>query len=69
MSCDTKSNGHMVPSNATGYTIRSSANIDLVKNSANALAINDTNKKPPSIWRMVLFFFDLLYYDFSIKYS
>jgi hypothetical protein len=43
ISCDTKSNGHIVPSNATGYTIRSSANIDLVKNAANALAINDTN--------------------------
>ena len=43
MSCDTKSNGHIVPSNATGYTISSSANIDLVKNAANALVINDTN--------------------------
>ena len=43
MSCDTKSNGHNIPSNANGYTIDSSANIDLVKNAANALAINDTN--------------------------
>ena len=42
MSCDTKSNGNKVPSNATGYTIRSSANIDLVKNAANALVNNDT---------------------------
>jgi len=42
MSCDTKSNGHNVPSNATGYTIDSSANTDLVKKAANALVNHDT---------------------------
>jgi hypothetical protein len=42
MSCDTKSNGHIVPSNATGYTIDSSANTDLVRKAANALVNNDT---------------------------
>ena len=42
MSCDTKSNGHNVPSNATGYTIDSSANTDLVRKAANALVNNDT---------------------------
>jgi hypothetical protein len=42
MSCDTKSNGHNVPSNATGYTIDSSANTDLVIKAANALVNNDT---------------------------
>ena len=43
LSCDTKSNGHNVPSNATGYTIDSSANTDLVRKAANALVNNDTN--------------------------
>jgi len=42
MSCDTKSNGHNIPSNATGYTIDSSANTDLVIKAANALVNNDT---------------------------
>jgi hypothetical protein len=42
MSCDTKSNGHNIPSNATGYTIDSSANTDLVRKAANALVNNDT---------------------------
>ena len=42
MSCDTKSNGHNVPSNATGYTIDSSANTDLVIKASNALINNDT---------------------------
>jgi len=42
MSCDTKSNGYNVPSNATGYTIDSSANTDLVRKAANALVNNDT---------------------------
>jgi hypothetical protein len=42
MSCDTKSNGHNIPSNATGYTIDSSANTDLVRKAANAIVNNDT---------------------------
>jgi len=42
ISCDTKSNSHNVPSNATGYTIDSSANTDLVRKAANALVDNDT---------------------------
>ncbi len=42
MACDTKSNGHIVPSNAQAYTIDSSANTDLVIKAANALINNDT---------------------------
>ena len=42
MACDTKSNGHIVPSNATAYNIHSSPNIDLVLKAANALVTNDT---------------------------
>ena len=42
IACNTKSNGHLVPSNATGYTIDSSANTDLVRKAANALVDNDT---------------------------
>ncbi|MEI6586419.1 MAG: hypothetical protein WCL56_10045 [Sediminibacterium sp.] len=39
---ETKIDGQTVPTNATGYTIDSSANTDLVKRSSNALANNDT---------------------------
>ena len=42
IACNTESNGHLVPSNATGYTIDSSANTDLVRKAANALVDNDT---------------------------
>ena len=42
MSCDTKTNGHNIPSNANGYTIDSSANTDLVRKAADALVNNDT---------------------------
>ena len=39
---ETKTDGQTVPSYATGYTIDSSANTDLVRNAANAILKNDT---------------------------
>ena len=39
---ETKTDGQTVPTNATGYTIDSSANTDLVRKAANALVNNDT---------------------------
>jgi len=39
---ETKTDGQTVPSNATGYTIDSSANTNLVRKAANALVNNDT---------------------------